>query len=96
MQKARWSTTVFGFLHLTAVAFDAGIDDGLLIKQPYRSCHVSRQTRKQQKLVYPLPVQWADLLPPTENWPIYRGYADPKLTQVFYLSSLIFRLEIKR
>ena len=26
MQKVRWSATAFGFLHLTAVAFDAGID----------------------------------------------------------------------
>jgi hypothetical protein len=56
MQKMRWSNTVFGFLHVTAVAFDAGIDDGLSINQPYRKRHVSRKTRKQQKLVHSLPV----------------------------------------
>jgi hypothetical protein len=56
MQKARWSATVFGFLRVTAVAFDAGIDDGPRINQPYRKRHFSRKTRKQQKLVYSLPV----------------------------------------
>lgn len=35
------------------------------------------------------------LLPPTENCPTYRGYADSILTQVFYLPCLIFWAEKK-
>ena len=50
-----------------AVVFDAGIDDGLRIKYPYRNRHEHRQTWKQQKLVHALPIQWSYLHPVIQN-----------------------------
>ena len=52
---------------MTAVAFDAGIDDGLRIKQLHRKRYEHRQTWKQQKLLHPFYVQWTDLHPVIEN-----------------------------
>ena len=52
---------------MTAVVFDAGIDDGLRIKYPYRKRHEHRQTWKQQKLLHPFYVQWTNPHPVIQN-----------------------------